>query len=230
METIASPERDTIVSQLIQDAYEIVDQKYGLDSPNPKDYHNAEHARDVVEAAWIIADIAAASGNIDESEKDLAVIAAAYHDVEQDLGSGDNEAASADLAERKMVEAGIFTPVEIQKVRNAILKTETFLRNGRRIQLACEADDYLAQIVADADMANLGRESEFYWDRSVKYFHETHPGEELEGDVLLDFIDRQIILLEYHRFHTNEARNLFPHIYRNKAYTEAKKHGNDNII
>ena len=230
METIPSPERETQIALLVDQAYEIIEQKYGLGSPNPKEYHNADHARDVVGSAALIADIAAASGNIEDSEKGLAIIAAAYHDVEQDLGKDLDEAASAELAAQKMSETGNFTPDEIQAVKDAILATKYRIDDDGRLTQSAASDNYLAQIVADADLANLGKEPADYWDRSVKFFHETHPGQELEGEVLREFADSQVKLLRNHRFYTREAENRFPHRFENERFTQNQIFGNDNII
>lgn len=120
-------EQAPTLSLLVSQAFYVIDQKYGPESVSPKRYHNLPHTMGVVEAASDIADEAIANGKISLHATQLIIIAAAYHDIEQDLGSGLNERASADAAIAAMRKTGEFSSDDEQAVSDMIMATQHIL-------------------------------------------------------------------------------------------------------
>jgi predicted metal-dependent HD superfamily phosphohydrolase len=211
MEKVIS--KETVTESLIRDALSELTAKYGTgngDGQNPKNYHNLIHTQDVIAAAKQIA----------QSSPDLPLveIAAAFHDLEQDLGSGPNEKSSAATAAKKMTETGSFTENEIHKVTTMILATTAHFENGTIIQ-AVTPGDYLSQILADADLSALGREPTVYWQKTLDL------SKEIPNTDILAFTRLQITLLKNHQFYTAEAAELFPHQQQNLKFIEDRLTG-----
>lgn len=192
-------------------------QKYGSNGTEAKSYHNEEHAKDVMAAARTIGDMAAAAGKIARDDVPLLELAACYHDMEHSLLGRQNEDASAAIIMQKMRQAGVFSDEEIGKVKRMIEATIVEFPGGTFTQSA--TDDYITQIMADADMANLGKEFEVYWDRARKLWSEHHSNRiQMTPGELDDFINSQITFLQSHTYYTPETEALFPH----KASTIAR--------
>jgi predicted metal-dependent HD superfamily phosphohydrolase len=159
---------------LADQAFAVIDTKYGPDGQSPKGYHNVVHSRDYVVGGIIeLADLMVARGKITPRDKALLTVGGAFHDVEQDLGSGTNEAASAQAAISAMREAGVFTPSDESVVEEVIMGTIIDFKDGVMLQSASE-NNLLAQIVADADLSPLGRDTRTYWDSSFDIFTELY--------------------------------------------------------
>src|SRR3989344_1347059 len=165
--------KEIVIQGLISYALSEVERKYGTgkdDGENPKRYHNRPHSESVLDAAGNITQLAFEAGKIAASDIHLIKIAASFHDIEQDLGSGFNESESARIAEEEMRKTGAFKEEDIQKVKRMILATNIFFENGSLRQSA--TDEYPTQIIADADLAHLGQESDIYWKKAKKLLKE----------------------------------------------------------
>lgn len=211
MEPFETSRKEGVVTQLINYAFSEVERKYGKgvgDGETPKSYHNLLHTKEVLTAAQQIAKKALEAGKIGVADIPLIEIAASFHDIEQDLGSGNNERESARIAAEEMRKIGL-KDEDVQKVKRMILATTVFFENGVMKQSA--TDDYLTQVLADADLSNLGQEPQFYWERAQNLLRE------------VGFIGEQASFLENHRFYTEEAKRLFPHKKENIRYVQTKQ-------
>ncbi len=203
---------------LANQAFELINAKYGPEGQNPKGYHNVVHSHDVVGATTTLCDLAIANRKITPKDKALLIISGAFHDFEQDLGSGLNEVSSALAAREAMRNTGVFTPLDEVTVEEVILATQIHYEDGVMLQAATK-DNLLAQIVADADLAALGRETEIFWDRSVGLYAELC-GDNPTIENQITFLETTAKLLRNHDYYTDEARELFPHQAANLAYVE----------
>ena len=93
----------------------------------------------------------------------------------------------------------------IEKVRTAILGTEIVnVVLGRLVQRVTADDGPIALAVADGDLASLGAPWPEYHDFAARLARELRADQQM-------FWKGQARLLSAHRFHTSEARALFPH-------------------
>lgn len=212
-------EIDPAARAVIQGAYDLVEAKYGPSGKSPRGYHNLAHTTSVVEAAALLADAAIANGKILPHDKRLIVIAAAYHDTEQDLGSGPNEQESVQLAIADMRSTGEFSQTDEKAVSDMIMATQVHFDGEGRMSQSC-TDDYRTQIVADADLASLGRPVEVYLQGVEGLFREFNPGVDIESPQGLRFLKGQVAFVSNHVFYTPEAAQLFPGEAHNGAYIQ----------
>jgi len=219
LEVQHNSERDRVMFRLVEAGLEAVDRRYGPNGLRPQAYHNADHARDVMDAAIQMADAAIAEGKITEAEKDLLVLAGCYHDIERDYESGANEAASARNICVLMRESGQFSDQEAVRVYKMIMGTEVYFVDGVMNQSA-DPNDLLSMILADADLASLGKSSPFYWDRAMRYIKELTGTTEPSNDEIVAFALDQDSFLRHHEFYTDEAKVLFPYKQDNIRFTQ----------
>jgi predicted metal-dependent HD superfamily phosphohydrolase len=166
-----------------------------------------------------LADMSIAKGRLNPRDKSLLIVGAAFHDVEQDLGSGAIEEASSATAREAMQSESVFTVEDQDLVDRLIMGTKIHFEDGVMKQTA-EREDYLVRLLADADLSSLGRPTDIYWARSVGLFHEFF-GESPTKDDQIAFLNNQITPLTHHVYFTEEAVELFPHQADNLSYTEA---------
>jgi len=212
-------EFDPGLTSIIEGAYDLVDEKYGVNSEHPKNFHNLVHTANVVEAAMAMADKALANGKIKPNDKKLIAIAAAYHDTEQQLGGGANETASAVLALEAMRQIGTFSQIDEQDVTDMIMATKIYFdENGIMRQSA--SDDYRTQIIADADLSHLGGPTELYEERFISLFREFNPTLDTDDDKFKAFLKNQEAFMQNHSYYTSEASNIFNGKDTNIEYTK----------
>ncbi|MDO8621520.1 MAG: hypothetical protein Q7R31_04560 [Candidatus Levybacteria bacterium] len=221
METVDLSKKEVVVNGLIEHALSEVERRYGKgegDGKTPKNYHNRVHTQDVIDAAEQIAQLALEAGKIRASDIPLIKIAAGFHDIEQDLGSGLNEEESARLVEKEMKKAGLFGEGDIQRVKTMILGTKVNFKDG--IMEQSPTEDYLAQIVADADLSVLGQESNVFWRRAMGLLKEMKKTNSPSKEDEIAFAKGETLFLKNHRFYTQEANRLFPHKQENMEFTQ----------
>lgn len=207
------------VTQLLAiQALGIIEDRYGPDSPDHLGYHDTEHTRQVIAATMLLGNLALTRGNITQHESQLLIIAGAFHDVEQGLGSGRNETESASQAENAMRKTGLFTSDDIEKVRTGIMATQVVYDAGHLEQ---SATDYFTKLLADADLVSLGSSTEQYWDRTVGLFYEWYGERADDREARIQFMTHQITLLSTHVYYTVEARTIFTNQPFNKKYSKA---------
>ncbi|MCK9344559.1 MAG: hypothetical protein M0P64_00350 [Candidatus Pacebacteria bacterium] len=214
-------ERKEAVRVVVEQMLSLVEKKYGTganDGENPKFYHNLVHTQNAREAAQKIAELAAKHGKIFMSEVELAEIAAAGHDLEQDLGSGENERTSARMTREEMGKTGVFSNSDIEKVEKMELATTVSFEGGVMKQSATE--EYLTQVIADADLSALGQPSEQYWATAQALLKEIKNTDTPSVEDQLVWAKGQIAFLSNHEFYTDEAKELFPHKEENIAFAK----------
>jgi predicted metal-dependent HD superfamily phosphohydrolase len=194
--------------------------RYGKHGKNPKAHNNEAHTEQVLDSAARLAELAIANGNLDERDKALIIIAAAYHAYEQELGKGFNESASAKAAQASMRETGIFSPPEIISVGGMIMATQLRVDDGKLHQ-AVPPNHYGAKIVADADLSSVGMRRDIFWDNSVAVFNEFRPQGVEQCIGQLSFMDSHVCMLRSHTFHTVEAQSIFTGKDANLEFSEA---------
>ncbi len=207
-----SKKKETAIKGLIDHALSEVERKYGTgkgDGDTPKSYHNQIHTQGMMNAARKIAQLALEAGKISDSDILLIEIAASFHEIEQDLGRGLNEKESAKIAEEEMREIGLFGNEDIQKVRAMILATTVYFEAG--IMRQSPTEEYLTQIVADADLSSLGQEQNIYWEEAKGLLKEIKKTDSPSREDEIAFVEKELTILENHQFYTEEARKLFPH-------------------
>jgi predicted metal-dependent HD superfamily phosphohydrolase len=209
MDEYIRSEKQTVVEELTQRALDEIERKYGTgvgDGENPKPYHNRVHTQDVLTAAQQLGQAALQAGKIDVSAIPLIELAAGFHDIEQGLGAGLNEEASARIAAEEMLKSGVFTDAEIKQVTAMILATAVQFENGSMKQSA--TGEYLTQLLADADLASVGQEPSVYWDRALRFLKETQGTTASSKEEAVAFMQSQLAFLEQHHYYTAEAASL----------------------
>lgn len=201
--------RAQIIEDLAKQALYSVSHKYGLGSAERRPYHDTQHTIWVADAAVGLAAQACQNDRISPGQRDLILIAGAYHDVVQEIGADDNERQSAAQAARAMRSTGIFDDEEIALVEDAILGTKVQQVSGGRIVQSAEGRSYLAKLLADADLSTFGAPTAFYWDAAQRFFTETNPGVPMVGAILRQFLQQQVQLVSGHKYYTDEARQKF---------------------
>lgn len=217
-EVLRSHEFHPSTIKIIEEALDTIEAAHGEHGTLPLAYHNERHTIGVMNDVSQLADRAIARQLIRSSDKELLMLAAAKHDEVQTLGSGKNERASARSAMAAMRAAHIYSEQAIQQVRLGIMGTEAHVDTDGMIHQS--AANYFAKLLADADLASLGKPSPMYWDNALRLFHETHPGGAVGDKTYNEFVASQIPLLTEHHFYTQEAEELFPHKQENIAFIE----------
>jgi predicted metal-dependent HD superfamily phosphohydrolase len=193
---------------LIETAVDLVDQKYGSESRSRLSYHDATHTLEVVNAIGQISFLALSNGRIDLADIPRLSIAGAFHDVEQGLGSGANEEASADIAVDAMRETGHFSDEDFDIVHACIIGTKVTFEGDVMTQHASSSSIYQVRLLADADLVSFGSEYSKYQERALGLFEEIYPTNNREQN-WLQFLNLQVALLSTHEYNTEEARVLF---------------------
>jgi hypothetical protein len=191
-----------------------IEQRYGPQGETPKAYHNAEHTEEVIDASQKIGEVACQSGRIDSNDIPVLMVAAAYHDIEHTGANGRDERVSADRAQDAMRQQGEFDTKQIAMVRTTILATRSRLISNRIVQEVTDTY-YMPNILADADLAYLGKPFDSYMSRALLFLEEKHAEGKSPWATREDFMLTQAPLLGNHRFHTREAAGLFPNLKSN---------------
>jgi predicted metal-dependent HD superfamily phosphohydrolase len=201
------------IKQLITEGLQQLEHSYGVNGIHPLAYHNLEHATDVMAAVRAMTALAIKAGKFTFEQAELLMLAACYHDLIHDE-SGDNEAASTKRLIDRMRETGEFTDYDYDFVTRAILATRFTLSSGKIVQAG--GNTLEEQLMADADLASLGRRFHVFWDRAQKLRQEQGRQEPQE-----DFLQSELAFLRGHKFFTAEARQAFPHSASNIEQIEA---------
>lgn len=219
-------ERAITTRDLVGFALTEIRSRYGEAGRSPRGYHNEAHTKQVIEDVGLLADLAVGTGKIIPEDKELLLIAAAYHDIEQDHGPGINEEESASIAQDVMRQTGQFSQEDEYRV-TAIIRATTIITGIDPITQFV-SEDYLTKIMADADLAHLGKEVNICWDSILALFMEDKAAyEKRNGSNSLtpiniikaaesggDFIGK-------HEFYTPEAESLFPHHAQNLDFVQS---------
>lgn len=111
---------------LMADGLSGIDERYGADSDTPRPYHDGRHTRDVLTDYCVYADIV----ELEAQDFVDGVLAAVYHDWVQDLGSGENEAASAVELGRRMDQYGYSVERQTHAQKGILVTDVVFDEDG----------------------------------------------------------------------------------------------------
>jgi predicted metal-dependent HD superfamily phosphohydrolase len=203
-----------VVPVLVDYAYQQIDERFGIGGLRPKAYHRLDHTAGVVDVSRRLFTLAIERGHIDPRFSPLGDLAAAFHDIEQELGAGQNEDASKQAVGERMRQTGVFTEDDVETVQKGIDGTKVVFDGGRIIQNG--GSDYFSQLIADADLSNIGDVFPVFWNSTLRVFVERNPTSAAQsagqtGNVWRSFLADQEVLTSTHEFYTSEARDLFPH-------------------
>lgn len=155
-------------------------------------YHNFQHTCAVVDAARDLAE----HYEVDEDEKLAIVLAAWFHDTGYSDGWENHEQRGISNAHRWLKEQGVDDPQLLDTVSGAILATK----------MPQQPNNFIEEIVADADLSHLGDLS--YWDRCGRVRQEFA----LTRNMVMsdqEWIDFELGFMLNHEFHTEAAREMF---------------------
>lgn len=203
--------KERAASLLIEQGLAELDSRYGENGLRPKRYHSVYHTLEVMSDSVAMARLAAQRGEIDREDISLIRLAACYHDFEHDLPRGEAEARSAQVVMERMQRLGAFGVSAIAKTGSLIVGTTVKFVEDKLVQAA--SSDYAEQILADADLAPLGKPFRTFWDRTVNLFSEELDPRPFVPD--RDFYIKEAKILKGHQFYTREAKELFPHQQEN---------------
>ncbi len=208
-----------ITIDLAREGLELMDQRYGPQGASPRPYHNPNHVIDVIESAY---KLARASG-VSQHGIELIIVGAAFHDVEQDKGIGENEATSAEAATKAMNKHSKGRPVskgfslrDQRFVDDIIHGTVWHMYRGRLVQHAVSP---LAKFVADGDLCGLGKDIKPAWNNTLRLMNEII-GEGATIAQKLGFVANSTEIFKGHSYFTSAAGFVYPHAHRSIEFME----------
>lgn len=148
-------------------------------------YHNFRHAIDVYSATNTLALL----GEVDYENRFLLRTSALLHDIIVVPGRKDNEERSAEFVRQYLPKIG-YSVEQAQRIGKIILATK----------MPQNPNDYLEQIICDADLDNLGRPDFFELGEKVRT--------ELGFPDNKKWYHQQLQFLKGHQYHTEIARKL----------------------
>jgi predicted metal-dependent HD superfamily phosphohydrolase len=210
---------EAAVTDITSSALAKIEESYGPNSENPKTYHNIQHTVEVMHAVDLLAHRAVDNGRLGAEDYPSLMLSAACHDVVHDPGV-DSEGLSAEYAAEQMRQSGALGKKSVHRAKQLIGATRMKNENGLLVQSA-DKKDYAQQLLADADLANLGKPFEQYWSATTALYKERCP-EKIPSI-------REVAVFGYdfikgHQFYTQEAYELFPHKDKNLEHLEDLLH------
>lgn len=154
-------------------------------------FHNFAHIQAVVDSVLEIGQ------GYELPQRDLTILqlAAWFHDLGYDKGPANHEDRSIRYASDFLKEHQ-FPENEIDVVKNCIQATK----------VPQHPDNLLEEILCDADMSHLGKES--YWDRCGRIRQELLVTQQMIMSEQ-EWVDFEINFMEQHRYHTPVATQLY---------------------
>ncbi len=161
-----------------------------LNSELPKNlyYHVTSHTVDVYHRVQYLAE----QEGVSEEDTYLLRVAGLFHDMGFIEQYDKNEPIGARMAGEKLPEFG-FSPDEIEKIKNIIMAT----------QMPHNPQNLLDEIIADADMDNLGRD-DFYVQTELLRLELKENGIEISPRQW--YAENLPKLMEIHKYFTNTAK------------------------
>lgn len=155
-------------------------------------FHNFQHTCAVAEAATELAD----HYEVSEDDRLAIILAAWFHDTGYSGGWEDHEERSVINATNWLRAQGVDDEELIANVSGGI----------RATKMPQQPQNFLEEIVADADLSHLGDLS--YWDRCGRVRQEFT----LTRDMIMsdqEWIDFELAFMLNHEYHTEAARDMF---------------------
>lgn len=190
---------------LVLEGLDLVSQKYGPQTL--KFYHGRKHTEMVISCAIELSKLAIDRGLITDSEGNRFIRAAAWHDVEQDLGRGLDEDESARLLACSM-RASSYSHLEIRLSMRLIHGTKAVWSADGVMHQEAEGKSYLEQLMADADLCAIGVSPAMFVDMSGRLIREIAKKFELTDAEWKKGWLGQAKFLTGRRFLTQEAQDL----------------------
>ena len=162
--------------------------------PNGIKYHDANHTLHPTKGVVAAANRIALSEKISESERELVIAAAYFHDTGYIRQFGKNEPIAARMAGRILKLIG-YKPGEIKKIQSMILATD----------LALKPKNHIEKILCDADLDHFGRDDFFEMDGKLR------EGRRIRGiDVGNDarWYKGTLEILSNHKYYTESQKKL----------------------
>jgi uncharacterized protein len=173
----------------LDDAGDFIIKRLNNALPGHLTYHNADHAKDVYQAAQHIGEAEGIAGN----ELKLLLTAAYYHDSGFLVKADGHEEESCRIA-REALPAYGYTPDEIDRICGMIMAT----------RLPQSPTNQLEEILADADLDNLGRD-DFFTISHKLYLESLFFGKVNDEN---EWNRQQIDFIKNHQYFTKTAINL----------------------
>jgi predicted metal-dependent HD superfamily phosphohydrolase len=162
--------------------------------PNGIKYHDANHTLHPTKGVVAAANRIALSEKISESERELVIAAAYFHDTGYIRQFGKNEPIAARMAGRILKLIG-YKPGEIKIIQSMILATD----------LALTPKNHIEKILCDADLDHFGRDDFFEMDGKLR------EGRRIRGiDVSDDekWYKGTLDILNNHKYYTDSQKKL----------------------
>ena len=153
-------------------------------------YHNLEHVREVVEAAREIA----AHYPLSDQEREILFLAAWFHDTGYDKGPDNHELRSCEHARAFLLKRK-YPEDDLKEVLNCIMATK----------VPHQPQNLLEEILCDADMSHLGKET--YWEWCSRVRQELN----LTQKRLMserEWVDFELNFMLGHQYFTDAARQI----------------------
>jgi len=152
-------------------------------------YHNIDHTLEVVEASEIIG----RKCNISDTDLEIVIIAAWFHDTGYYLGCENHEEASAEIAENYLKSEKV-DPAKIKQVIKCILSTK----------IPQKPNTILEKIICDADLFHLATDK--FFEKSELLWRElTHNNPDMSPQYWLN-LSKDFI--EAHEFQTEFGKEI----------------------
>ena len=166
-------------------------------------YHNVDHTLSVVNACNRLAELE----GIDQENRQLLLLAAHFHDTGLTaISSTDPEAFNSGRAVHEETAVQIVQEI-LTKYGFPQKEIEVITRLIMATKWGHSPADLLEQIISDADMSSIGRETEYFMRSSNALREELKAFGIVSGDV--EWLETQKELLETYTYHTASARHLF---------------------
>ena len=182
---------------------------YGPNGEHPLSQHNQQHSRDVAESAMALMAYARQPQRL----VGLLGIAGTLHDIEHRLKGHKNEQVSAKIAIREMQKVGGFNESEEQLVGDAILATRMRIDEAGRLVQSPQLRNFTQEVLADADLAHLGKPADEFLAVGDRLFRERYPNSPIGGEDYAAFDEVQLKFICGRRFYTLQADLLYPRLY-----------------
>ena len=162
--------------------------------PDGIKFHDANHTLHPARGVVANANRIALSENISESDRELLIAAAYFHDTGYIREYKKNEPIAARMAGRILKLVG-YKPKEIEKIQKMILATD----------LAREPKTHVEKILCDADLDNLGRKDFFKLDAKLREGRRAR-GLDVSDD--LKWYRGTLKVIKNHQYYTESQKKL----------------------
>ena len=159
--------------------------------PKEYAYHDVQHTVGVVTDAKEIA----SAIDLPDTELEILLLAAWFHDTGYDKGAVNHEERSAMYARDYLSSQG-YNPDNLRRIEGCILATK----------MPHTPKDLLERVICDADLGHIGQK--VYWERCSKVRQEMA----LTRDIIMtdqEWVDFELEFMKKHHFHTPVAQELY---------------------